>query len=152
MTTKVKGIVLSVVLVVIALLLIPLVTGSAESVITDTITDSYPAQVVAGTEATVTLTQSLYLGLSPGMVTGLTADGVGAVPVASTYTEAGPRTLLITGLGADTPQAITVTYKYEVNDDYDGVNDITALIPLLVVVGLFIVAIFNGMWALKQGD
>lgn len=33
---------------------------------------------------------------------------------------------------------------------YNGVEAIVGLIPLLVVVGIVIVAILNGLWALKQ--
>lgn len=34
---------------------------------------------------------------------------------------------------------------------YNGVEAITGLIPLLVVVGIIIVAVINGLWAMKQG-
>ena len=34
---------------------------------------------------------------------------------------------------------------------FTGVAAITALIPLLVVIGIIIVAIINGMWAMKKG-
>jgi hypothetical protein len=35
---------------------------------------------------------------------------------------------------------------------YNGVEAITGLIPLLVVVGIIIVAVINGLWALKKAD
>lgn len=35
---------------------------------------------------------------------------------------------------------------------YNGVEAIVGLIPLLVVVGIIIVAIINGLWAMKQGS
>lgn len=35
---------------------------------------------------------------------------------------------------------------------YNGVEAIVGLIPLLVVVGIIIVAIINGLWAMKKGD
>lgn len=35
---------------------------------------------------------------------------------------------------------------------YNGVEAITGLIPLLVVVGIIIVAIINGLWAMKKED
>jgi hypothetical protein len=35
---------------------------------------------------------------------------------------------------------------------YNGVEAITGLIPLLVVVGIIIVAIINGLWAMKKAD
>jgi hypothetical protein len=35
---------------------------------------------------------------------------------------------------------------------YSGVEAIVGLIPLLVVVGIIIVAIINGLWAMKKGD
>jgi hypothetical protein len=34
---------------------------------------------------------------------------------------------------------------------YSGVEAITGLIPLFVVVGIVIVAILNGLWAMKKG-
>ena len=34
---------------------------------------------------------------------------------------------------------------------YNGVEAITGLIPLLVVVGIIIVSILNGLWAMKKG-
>lgn len=35
---------------------------------------------------------------------------------------------------------------------YNGVEAIVGLIPLLVVVGIIIVAILNGLWAMKKGE
>lgn len=35
---------------------------------------------------------------------------------------------------------------------YNGVEAIVGLIPLLVVVGIVIVAIINGLWAMKKED
>jgi hypothetical protein len=35
---------------------------------------------------------------------------------------------------------------------YNGVEAIVGLIPLLVTVGIIIVAIINGLWAMKQED
>lgn len=35
---------------------------------------------------------------------------------------------------------------------YNGVEAIVGLIPLLVVVGIIIVAIINGLWAMKKED
>ena len=34
---------------------------------------------------------------------------------------------------------------------YAGVEAITGLIPLFVVIGIVIVAILNGLWAMKKG-
>lgn len=34
---------------------------------------------------------------------------------------------------------------------YNGVEAIVGLVPLLLVVGIIIVAIINGLWAMKQG-
>jgi len=152
MTARVKGIILSVCLIVIALLMIPLVVSGVHGVQTDARTQAAPACVVAATTTDVILTAGFPLYRNDnGEVTGLTATGAGAVPVAGVYT-ALTRSLNITGLGAVTPQDITITYNYEANADFNGVNAIVGLIPLLVVVGLIIVAIINGLWALKRGD
>ena len=35
---------------------------------------------------------------------------------------------------------------------YAGVEAITGLIPLFVVIGIVIVAILNGLWAMKKGN
>lgn len=35
---------------------------------------------------------------------------------------------------------------------YNGVESVTGLIPLLVVVGIIIVAIINGLWSMKKED
>lgn len=35
---------------------------------------------------------------------------------------------------------------------YQGVEAITGLIPLFVVVGIVIVAILNGLWAMKKNN
>lgn len=35
---------------------------------------------------------------------------------------------------------------------YTGVEAFVGLIPLFVVVGIVIVAIFNGLWAMKKGQ
>jgi len=145
---KAKGLILSVVLIVIALLLLPIVISGSHAVVTDTITETFAATVVAATAADVVLTNDP-LDDKVAWVTGITATGAGAVPVANTYTT-GTNTLNITGLGAVTPQDITVTYDYEVNADYSGVNAITNLVPLLVVVGLILVGIINGIWTLKK--
>lgn len=34
---------------------------------------------------------------------------------------------------------------------YNGVEAIVGLVPLLVVVGIILVAVINGLWAMKQG-
>lgn len=35
---------------------------------------------------------------------------------------------------------------------YQGVEAITGLIPLFVVIGIVIVAILNGLWVMKKGS
>lgn len=150
MKSKFKGVILSIILIVIALLLLPLTISSTHDAMTDTATQTFAGCVVAATATDVVLTNELYEEDVTYVVT-ITATGAGAVPVANTYTAA-TNTLNITGLGADTPQDIVVTYDWDPNTDYNGVNAIVGLIPLLVVVGLIIVAIVNGLWSMKKGD
>lgn len=150
MGSKAKGVILSIALIVIALLLLPITIDSTHDVITDTQADTFAACVVAAGATDVVLTEDLYLDDTTFVVTITSSDGL-AVPAAGTYT-ALTNTLNVTGLGANTPQDIGVTYDYEVNADYNGVNAITGLIPLLVIVGLIIVAVINGLWAIKKGD
>ena len=148
MTSKVKGILFSLILIVIALLMLPIAVDATQGAMSDRITDSFPTATVAGTEAEVVLTEDLWQD-NVAFVLSLTADGPGAVPVADSYVTA-TNTLTITGLGATTPQAITVTYEYVSNQTLTGFNAIVGLIPLLIVVGLLIVAVFNGLWSLKK--
>jgi hypothetical protein len=150
MTKKFKGVILSIAILVIALFLLPIAVEAAFDVQTDGITDSFPGCVVGGGSTDVVLTEDLYGG-NVVYVSAITATGAGAVPVADSYV-AGTNTLTVTGLGVDTPQDLTVTYSYEVNTEFNGVNTFTGIVPLLLVVGLIIVAIINGLWSLKRDD
>jgi hypothetical protein len=149
--SKVMGIVMSIVLIVIALILLPVSLDAVHGALTDRRTTPFAGCVVAATITDVVIPLPGLYRDSNIYVTGITATGAGAVPVAGAYV-AGTRTLTVTGLGAVTPQDLTVTYDYEVNQAYNGVNAILGLIPLLIVVGLIIVAVINGLWALKHGE
>lgn len=148
MTGKVKGIVVSMALLVIALLMIPLVMDSVHTAVTDTRTQTFNGCVVAATATTVTLTDDP-LNNSTDWITSVTSATGGVTPSITSYT-AGTNALVLGDLGATTPQNITVTYDYEVNGEYAGVNSITNLVPMLVVVGLILVAIINGIWTMKK--
>lgn len=148
MSPKIKGVMFSVILIVIALLMIPLVVDGVHSAVTDRITEAYPGCVVGAGATDVVLTNDLYRGLEIDVIA-ITATGAGAVPAFNTWTD-GTNTLNIDGLGADTPQDITVTYDYNGVAEFGGVETITGLMPLLVVIGIIIVAIFNGLWAFKR--
>jgi hypothetical protein len=145
------GIVMSIVLIVIALILLPVSLDAVHGAVTDRRTTAFPGCVVAATETDVVIPVPGLYRDSMIYITAMTATGGGAVPAHHAYV-AGTRTLTINGLGADTPQDITVTYDYEVNGAYNGVNAILGLVPLLIVVGLMIVAVINGLWALKHGE
>jgi hypothetical protein len=150
LNTKFKGVLMSVFLIVIALLMLPIAIDGVHDAVTDTATaEAFPGCVVAAGATDVVLAHDP-LDNSTAWVTAITATGAGAVPVANTYTTL-TNTLNVTGLGADTPQNLTVTYDYEVNAAYAGANSLLNLIPLLVVVGLVLVAIINGLWTMKQG-
>jgi len=148
MSGKVKGFLISAILIVMALLMLPIVIDGVHGALTDRITDAFPGCVVAGGATDIVLTEDLYNDDTTWVST-LTATGAGAVPVAGVYTP-GTNSLNVTGLGADTPQDLTATYDYGVAGDYAGLDPVTGLIPLLVVVGIILVAIINGIWALKQ--
>lgn len=148
MTGKVKGLVVSMALLVIALLMIPLVMDSVHTAVTDTRTQTFNGCVVAATATTVTLTDDP-LNNSTDWITSVTSATGGVTPSITSYT-AGTNALVLGDLGATTPQNITVTYDYEVNGEYAGVNSITNLVPMLVVVGLILVAIINGIWTMKK--
>lgn len=150
MTTKVKSIIFSLVLIVFAMMMMPIAVDSVFNVQTDPQADAFPGCVVAAGATDVVLTEDLWQD-DNDFVTAITATGAGAVPVAGVYTPAS-NTLNVTGLGADTPQDLTVTYATEVNEEYAGINAIVGLVPLLIVVGIIIVAIINGLWALKRED
>lgn len=100
-----------------------------------------------GTTAVV-LTQDLYRA-SSGSITSITSNGVPVCTPTYQGFVAGTDTLTIRGLGITSPQTVVVTYLYEANAAYNGVNSIVGLIPLLVVVGLILVALINGMWAIQ---
>jgi len=148
MGSKAKGLILSVVLLVVAMLLIPLVMDGVHQAVTDTVTETFANTVVSETAASVTLTNDP-LDNSTTWITSVTSGTGGVTPSITSYT-AGTNALVLGDLGATTPQTITVTYDYEVNTDYAGVNSITNLVPLLVVVGLILVAIINGIWTMKK--
>jgi len=147
MRSKAIGLIPSVLLLVIALMLTPLVIDSCLGAETDSITDSFPGCVVAGGETDVVLTQDL-LDADVTWVSAITATGAGAVPVADSYV-AGTNTLTVSGLGVDTPQNLTVTYKYSVVTDYTGISALLRLYPLLFVFGIVLVAIVWGIWDIK---
>jgi hypothetical protein len=150
LTGKVQGILMSIILIVIALLMLPLTITSTKEAMTDYRTQAFPGCVVAATTTDVVLTVGypLYHDNTDNIVV-ITATGGGAVPVAGVYT-ALTRSLNVTGLGADTPQDLTVRYAYDSNTAFTGVNSILALVPLLVTVGLLVVAVINGLWAIKK--
>jgi len=148
MTKKFQAILVSVILIIVALLLMPLVVDGVHDARTDTVTEAFPGCVVGGGATDVVLAHALYRGVEVD-VTAITATGAGAVPAFNTWT-AGTLTLNIDGLGADTPQDITVTYDYDAVGGYAGVGSIVGLIPLFVVIGIVIVAILNGLWAMKK--
>jgi hypothetical protein len=149
--SKVMGIVMSIVLIVIALILLPVSIDAVHDVVTDrVVAEAFPGQVVAAGETAFIIAHPLYRD-SMVSVVALTATGGGAVPVAHDYIPAS-RTLTLNGMGVDTPQNVTVTYDWEANAAFNGVNAILTLIPLLIVVGLIIVAVINGLWALKHGE
>ena len=120
MSRRMKDILLTAILVVLALVMLPIVISSTHGAQTDRITDSFPGCVVAAGETTVTLTQDLWEG-SGDWVIAMTATGGGADPAFDTYVVA-TRALTIDGLGADTPQDITVTYDYGVAGDFPGTD------------------------------
>jgi hypothetical protein len=145
---KTIGIILG---VVIFAIMFPIVLDAMDDAQTSSQTDSFPGCVVAALATDVVLTLDLYEGRTTS-VTAMTATGAGAVPVASTYT-AGTNTLHITGLGADTPQDITVTYEYDRTTDFTGLSQFMRLTPLLLWLGV-IFALIGGaflFWKSRQG-
>ena len=150
MTGRVKGIIFSIILVVIALLLMPLAIDAVHDARTDTIVSANLGQVVAGGATNVVLTHALYRGLSTDVVS-ITSATTGVTPAFNTWT-AGTLTLNVDGLGGTTPQDITVTYDYDAVSAYAGVGAITGLVPLLLVVGIILVAVINGLWTLKTKE
>lgn len=148
-SNRIKLVIFALILVAIGTLLTPIVIDATFDTATDAQTDAFPACVVAGGATDVVLTEDL-LSSNTIYVSAMTATGAGAVPVANTYTAA-TNTLNITGLGADTPQDVTVTYSYDAVAGYNGVGPVLWIIPLLVILGIVIVVIFNGLWALKSG-
>ena len=140
---KTTSVVLGIIFVAIMMIMMPLVMSSTHDLQTDSQTDSYAAAVVGGGSTDVVLTEDLWND-DTSYVTAMTADGALAVPVADSYVNA-TNTLTITGLGADTPQAITVTYEYGALDDYTGMGEMAAVAPLLIFISL-IAAVVGGIF------
>jgi len=103
--------------------------------------------MAGGGDASIVLTTDLY---SNGAESLIECDSAtpGSTPVFVSYTP-GTNTLLVRGCGSTTPQNFTTTYRIDATADYAGVQAMTNLMPLLVVVGLVVVAIINGFWSLK---
>ena len=142
MSNRAKNIIMTAFLVVLALIMLPIIITSTHNAQTDSITDEFDGCVVAGGETTVTLTQSLFQG-SEDWVTAMTATGTGADPAFKSYVVA-TKALTIEGLGADTPQDVTVTYDYGVMGAFTGAEEVSFLVPLLFLVGVVIAAMFSG--------
>ena len=134
--------------IIVICLMFPLAMTGIHSAQTDSQTDVFPACVVAGTTTDVVLTEDLW-GDRSGSVTAITATGAGAVPVAGTYVAA-TNTLTITGLGADTPQDITVTYDIDGTTDFTGLGEIMGLTPLLIWVAIIGGVLFAGWGVAKS--
>jgi hypothetical protein len=143
MSSKYIGIIVGIIGVMIAMVIFPLVMDSTHDIKTDAATDSLADVPVEGESADVVLTKDLFED-STTYVTGITADGAEANPAADSYVAA-TKTLTITGLGADTPQDITVTYDYGALEAYTGLDSLTGIAPLLIFVGI-LAAAGAGIW------
>ena len=142
---KTIGIIMAVVVVAI---MFPIVMDSITDAQTTAQLDTFAGSVVAAGATDVVLTEDLYED-RVGSVSALTATGAGAVPIASTYTAA-TNPLHITGLGADTPQDITVNYVYDSAAGFTGLSAFMRLTPLLMWLAL-IVAILGGGFMFVKG-
>jgi hypothetical protein len=137
---KIIGVVLGVVILAI---MFPIFMDSLTDSQTELQLDLFPGCVVAGGETDVVLTQDLFKDRT-AHITEMTSDDPGATPVATTYVPA-TNTLTIGGLGAVTPQDITVTYRYDITDDYTGLGEFMGLTPLLIWLGI-IFALIGGVF------
>lgn len=136
--------------IVVICIMFPIALTAIHSAQTDSQSDTFAGCVVAAGATDVVLTVDLW-GDRTGSVTAMTATGAGAVPVASTYTAA-TNTLHITGLGADTPQDVTVTYDVTGTADFTGLGDVMGLTPLLIWIAIIGGLIFGGvMFAKNKG-
>ena len=124
--------------VMIAFIMFPMIMDSTHQIRTDPQLDTFDGCVVAAEETDVVLTEDLYQG-GIAYVTEITATGAGAVPVADSYV-AGTNTLTVAGLGAETPQDLTVTYDYGAVGAYTGLDQLAAIAPLVLFVGLLAAA------------
>lgn len=128
--------------VVVVVIMFPMVMTAIHNSQTDSVTETFAGSVVAAGSTTVTLTTDPWKDRTAS-VTAMTATGAGAVPVASTYNTA-TNALVITGLGADTPQDITVTYDYDATSDFTGLGDMMGITPLLIWIAIIGVIAFGG--------
>ncbi len=142
---KFIGVILGIVIICI---MFPIALTAIHNAQTDSKTDTFNACVVSAGATDVVLTSDPWKDRT-GSITAITSSDPGAVPVASSYNTT-TNTLHITGLGAVTPQNITVTYDYDNNADFTGLNDIMGLTPLLMWIGIIGALIFGGFMFVKS--
>lgn len=142
---------ISVILAIVVLcIMFPIALGAIHDAQTDSQTDTFAGVVVAAGSTDVVLTKDLWKERT-GSVTAITSSDAGASPVASVYNPA-TNTLTITGLGAGTPQDLTVTYDYSGTEDFTGLGDLMGLTPLLIWIAVIGGLIFGGvMFARSKG-
>ncbi len=140
--------VLTIIGVVVIVIMFPLVMGAIHNSQTDVMTVEFPGCVVAGGQTTVTLTVDPWKDRTSS-ITSVTSSEAGATPVASSYNTT-TNTLTITGLGAVTPQDITVTYDYDATADYTGLGEMMGLTPLLIWIAIIGAIAFGGFMFVKS--
>lgn len=133
-------------IVVFLAIMFPIVLDSINEAQTESQLDEFNGCVVADGETDVVLTLDLYEARLTS-VTALTASD-SETPNAASYVE-GTKTLTVDGLGATTPQDITVTYLYDRTTDFTGLSSFMRLTPLFLWIaalggliggGIFVVA------------
>lgn len=134
--------------IVIVAIMFPMVLDAIHDSQAEVQNDGFAGCVVAAGQTDVVLTIDPFNNALTSIET-ITADGAGAVPIALAYVPA-TNTLTIGGLGADTPQAITVAYEYDNAAAYTGLSEMMNFTPMLIWVAIIGSLLFAGFGFAKS--
>jgi len=134
-----KGLLTAVLLVVIGLVMAPIVFDAVHDAVCDKTSETFAVTTATGeTTASVVLTNDHYHTDSVTHIT-VTSDNAADSPTAQSYTSA-TRTLVVGGLVEAATRNLTVQYEVAALTNYPGTEAVATLIPMLYVVGIFLLA------------
>ena len=146
MNKGITNILVSVILVVIALVLAPLVVDSVHDVQTDPATEVFADEAtgVGVTSVTVQLAAPGHYHTDSTLHITVTSSNASDTPTATSYTSS-TRNLVVGGLAESDTRDLTVSSETGALADYAGADAIVGLTPLLYIVGILALAVGN-LW------